>query len=49
MKATYAQITAETEAWGIEAHNAASWQQAMFSPEMVEQRRRAIQERGRTM
>lgn len=49
MKATYAQITSETEAWGIEAHNAASWQQAMFSPEMVEQRRRAIQERGRTM
>ncbi|MFM7687771.1 MAG: enoyl-CoA hydratase [Actinomycetota bacterium] len=49
MKATYAQITAETEGWGIEATNAARWQQQNFSPEMVEQRRQAIQQRGRTM
>jgi len=49
MKATYAQISAEAEGWDIEATNAARWQQQMFSPEMVEQRRRAIQERGRTM
>lgn len=49
MKATYTQITAETDGWDIESANASRWQQQMFKPEMVEQRRRAIQERGRSM
>jgi enoyl-CoA hydratase len=49
MKATYAEIHADAEGWRIEAVNAARWQRAMFSPEKVEARRLAIQERGRTM
>ncbi|MBI4932616.1 MAG: enoyl-CoA hydratase [Actinobacteria bacterium] len=49
MKATYDEITAESDGWQIEATNASRWQREMFSPDQVEARRRAIQERGRTM
>jgi enoyl-CoA hydratase len=49
MKATYGEITAENAGWQIEAANAGRWQREMFSPDQVEARRRAIQERGRTM
>jgi enoyl-CoA hydratase len=49
MKATYGEIHAEAEGWRIEATNARQWQKDMFSPEKVEARRLAIQERGRTM
>ena len=49
MKATYAEITAEDEAWRIEHTNGRRWQAERFSPEMVEARRRAIQARGRGM
>jgi enoyl-CoA hydratase len=49
MKATYAEITGDSAGWQIEANNAGRWQREMFSPEQVEARRRAIQERGRTM
>ena len=47
MKATYAEITAETEGWAIEGRNAARWQREQFSPEKVAARRAAIQARGR--
>ena len=33
--------------WQLEATNAARWQREMFSPEHVEARRLAIQQRGR--
>lgn len=49
MRATYAQITGDEPGWQIEATNAGRWQREMFSPEMVEARRLAIQQRGRTM
>ena len=49
MKATYGEITAESAGWQIEATNASRWQREMFHPDQVEARRRAIQERGRTM
>jgi len=48
MKATYGEITAETEGWAIEARNASRWRLEQFSPEKVAERRAAIQARGRT-
>ncbi|HPU39215.1 MAG TPA: enoyl-CoA hydratase, partial [Microthrixaceae bacterium] len=47
IRATYAEITAEADGWEIEATNAGRWQREMFSPEKVEARRIAIQQRGR--
>jgi enoyl-CoA hydratase len=47
MRATYAQITAESDGWQIEATNAGRWQRENFSAEKVEARRLAIQQRGR--
>jgi enoyl-CoA hydratase len=47
IRATYGEITHDTEGWGIEARNAARWQREMFSPEQVAERRAAIQARGR--
>jgi enoyl-CoA hydratase len=47
IRATYGEITAEAAGWQIEATNAARWQREMFSPEQVEARRTAIQQRGR--
>jgi len=49
MKATYAAVTYDTDGWQIEATNGRRWRDEQFSPEKVEARRRAIQERGRTM
>lgn len=49
MKATYAEITHDTAGWATEATNASRWQREMFSKDQVEARRKAIQERGRTM
>jgi enoyl-CoA hydratase len=49
MRSTYGEITRDLPGWQIESTNAARWQREMFSPEKVEARRRAIQERGRTM
>jgi enoyl-CoA hydratase len=49
MRATYAEITRDQSGWTIEATNAGRWQREMFSPDKVEARRRAIQERGRQM
>jgi enoyl-CoA hydratase len=49
MKATYGEITRDQPGWTIEATNAGRWQREMFSPDKVEARRRAIQERGRQM
>ncbi len=49
MRATYDEITRDHAGWQTEATNAARWQREMFSVEQVEARRRAIQERGRTM
>jgi len=47
IRRTYATITAEEAGWQIEARDAAAWQREMFSAERVEQRRIAIQARGR--
>ena len=49
MRATYDEITRDQAGWQTEATNAARWQREMFSVEQVEARRKAIQERGRTM
>jgi enoyl-CoA hydratase len=49
MRATYDEITRDHAGWQTEATNAARWQREMFSVEQVETRRKAIQERGRTM
>lgn len=49
MRATYDEITRDHAGWQTEATNAARWQREMFSVEQVEARRKAIQERGRTM
>ena len=47
IRTTYAEITAEDTAWGIENANARIWQREQFAPEKVAERRAAIQERGR--
>ena len=47
IRRTYAAITAETAGWQIEARDASVWRREMFSAERVEQRRIAIQARGR--
>ena len=39
----------DADGWTTEATNARRWRKEQFSPEKVEARRRAIQERGRTM
>lgn len=48
MKATYAEITADSDGWAVEATNASRWRREQFSPEKVAQRRAAIQARGRS-
>jgi enoyl-CoA hydratase len=47
IRSTYAAITAETDAWAIEAKDSRAWSRSMFSPDKVAERRAAIQERGR--
>jgi enoyl-CoA hydratase len=48
IRATYAEITAETDGWQIEARDAAAWQRARFDPNVVAARRAGIMQRGRT-
>ncbi len=48
IRRTYAEVTAEDEAWAAEARDAAAWRRERFSPEQVAARRQAIQARGRT-
>jgi enoyl-CoA hydratase len=48
IRATYAAISHDDDAWETEARNARAWQRTQFSPERVAERRAAIQERGRT-
>lgn len=47
IRSTYAQITAESDGWMIEAREAATWQREQFDPQRVAERRAAIQARGR--
>ena len=47
IRATYGEIHGDQPGWQLEATNAARWQREMFSPEHVEARRLAIQQRGR--
>lgn len=47
IRSTYAQITAESDGWTIEAREAATWQREQFDPQRVAERRAAIQARGR--
>ncbi len=47
IRRTYAAITDEAEGWAIEAADGRTWRKENFSPERVEQRRIAIQARGR--
>jgi len=47
IRGTYAEIHAETGHWATEARDGALWRKEQFSPEKVEERRRAIQDRGR--
>lgn len=48
IRATYAAVTADDDAWETEALDARAWQRSHFAPEKVAERRAAIQERGRT-
>ncbi|MBI5088919.1 MAG: enoyl-CoA hydratase [Actinobacteria bacterium] len=47
IRRTYAEITAETEGWAIEARDSRQWSAEMFDPAKVAERRAAIQARGR--
>jgi enoyl-CoA hydratase len=47
IRSTYGAITAEREGWAIEARDSRAWRETNFSAEAVEQRRSAIQARGR--
>ena len=47
IRKTYAEINAEEDSWQIEQTDSAAWRRSMFSAENVEERRIAIQERGR--
>ncbi len=46
IRATYDAIATEPDQWATEARDGKAWRKAQFSPEKVEARRRAIQERG---
>ena len=46
IRGTYAEIHAETAGWAIEARDGAVLRKEQFSTEKVEERRRAIQDRG---
>jgi len=47
IRRTYAAVTAERDAWQIEADDSRAWRREHFSAEAVEARRTAIQARGR--
>lgn len=46
IRATYDAIATDPDQWATEARDGKAWRKAQFSPEKVEARRRAIQERG---
>ena len=46
IRSTYDSIATDPEQWATEASDGTAWRKAQFSPEKVEARRRAIQERG---
>jgi enoyl-CoA hydratase len=48
IRATYAAIAHDDDAWEQEARDARAWQRTMFSPDKVAERRAAIQRRGQT-
>ena len=48
IRATYAAIAHDDDAWEQEARDSRAWQRTMFSPDKVAERRAAIQRRGRT-
>ena len=48
IRATYAAVTHDDDAWETEARDSRAWQRSQFNPEKVAERRAAIQERGRT-
>ena len=47
IRRTYAEITAESDGWAIEARDSRAWQKAMFDPAKVAERRAGIIDRGR--
>jgi enoyl-CoA hydratase len=47
IRSTYAAVTADREAWEIEARDARRWMAERFEPSKVAERRAAIQARGR--
>ena len=47
IRSTYWQIATDDDHWEMEARDGRAWQRAHFSPERVEERRRAIQARAR--
>lgn len=46
IRSTYDAIATDADHWATEANDGRAWSRAQFSPEKVEARRRAIQERG---
>ena len=48
IRATYASIAHDDDAWETESRDSRAWQRSQFSPEQVAARRAAIQARGRT-
>jgi len=48
VRATYAAIAHDDDAWEQEARDGRAWQRTMFSPEKVAERRAAIQARGKS-
>jgi enoyl-CoA hydratase len=48
IRATYASIAHDDDAWEAEARDSRVWQRTMFSPERVAERRNTIIERGRS-
>lgn len=48
IRSTYAEITADTDGWAIEARDGAAWARSMFDPARVAERRDGIISRGRT-
>lgn len=47
IRRTYAEVTADTEAWAIEARDAAAWVSTTFDRAKVAERRAGIMDRGR--
>jgi enoyl-CoA hydratase len=48
IRSTYAEITADSDGWAIEARDGKAWARSMFDPARVAERRDGIISRGRT-